>query len=125
MSGLSEVDFGTSGSSNTVTLGAGTSTVGNVTLGSTGQAGDGSITTGGTAQALFGGATPANGFEIANPDASEDLWVSQSTTAAPNGQGSIRIPPGAAYTTPDWYKPFGAVSVYGATTGHKFTAVRA
>jgi hypothetical protein len=29
---------------------------------------------------------------------------------------------GGGYETPSGYKPFGAVSVYGATTGHKITA---
>lgn len=83
------------------------------------------ITAGGTAQNLFSGATPTNGFSVGNPDASEDLWVSDSTTAAANGTGSIRVPAnGGLYETPVGYKPVGAVSVVGATTGHKITARR-
>ena len=85
-------------------------------------AGDTSITTGGTAQTLFSGATPPNGWKVANPDAAEDLWVSDSTTAAPNGQGSYRLPAGGIITTEPGEKPAGPVSVYAATTGHVITA---
>ena len=83
----------------------------------------GTITTGGTAQTLFGGAIPANGFAIYNPDASNDLFVSDSTTAVVNGVGSIRVPAnGGAFVTPTGVKPMGVVSIIGATTGGKFTA---
>jgi hypothetical protein len=93
--------------------------------GQTGTDGSTSITTGGTAQNLFGGVTPTNGFEICNPDPSEDLWISDSTTAALNGQGSYRVAPaGSTYTTPAGYKPIGAVSAIASTTGHKITARR-
>lgn len=93
--------------------------------GQTGADGSTSITTGGTAQNLFSGTTPTNGFEICNPDPSEDLWISDSTTAALNGQGSYRVAPaGGTYTTPAGYKPIGVVSAYAATTGHKITARR-
>ena len=95
----------------------------NVSIGQTGTAGDASITTGGTAQNLFSGTTPSNGFAIYNPDPSNDLWVSDSVTAAANGQGSIRIVAnGGGYETPVAYKPVGAVSIVGATTGQKITA---
>jgi hypothetical protein len=83
------------------------------------------ITTGGTAQALFNGTIPANGFAIYNPDSSNDLWVSDSTTAAANGQGSIRVVAnGGGYETPQNYRPLGAVSIIGAVTGQKITARR-
>ena len=52
-------------------------------------AGDVAITTGGTAQTLFSGATPPNGWKVANPDAAEDLWVSDSTTAAVERPGLL------------------------------------
>jgi hypothetical protein len=88
-------------------------------------AGDASITTGGTAQNLFGGVTPTSGFAIYNPDASNDLWVSDSTTASINGQGSIRIAAnGGGFETASGYKPVGAVSIIGSTTGQKITARR-
>ncbi|HEU0117705.1 MAG TPA: hypothetical protein VFR09_03650 [Alphaproteobacteria bacterium] len=87
--------------------------------------GSGVIATGGTAQNLFSGIVPVNGFAIYNPDPSNDLWMSDITTAAANGQGSIRIAAnGGGYETPPGYRPLGAVSVYGATTGQKITAKR-
>ena len=85
-------------------------------------AGDAAITAGGTAQMLFSGATPVNGWKVANPDPAEDLWVSDSTTAAPNGQGSYRIPAGGIVTTEPGEKPCGPVGIYGASTGHVLTA---
>jgi hypothetical protein len=86
---------------------------------------DGSTTiaAGGTAQNLFSGNTPANGFAVYNPDASEALWVSDSATAAANATGSIYIAPLGGYETPSrGCRPLGPVSVIGATTGHKITA---
>ena len=83
------------------------------------------ITTGGTAQNLFGGTTPANGFAIYNPDPSNDLWISDSTTAAANGTGSVRCASnGGGYETPPGYRPVGVVSIVGAVTGQKITARR-
>lgn len=92
-------------------------------IGWPGASGDTTITLGGTAQNLFNGVTPTNGFAVYNPDATEDLWISDSTTAAPNGQGSIRVVAnGGGYETPNGYRPIGPVSIVGATTGHKITA---
>lgn len=88
------------------------------------QDGSTTITTGGTAQNLFSGNTPANGWAVFNPDASEALWVSDTTTAALNGTGSIYISPLGGYETAQKYRPIGPVSVIGATTGHKITARR-
>lgn len=79
------------------------------------------ITSGGTAQFLFGGVVPKS-FWIANPDASEGLWVSDSTTAAANATGSIYIAPLGLYESPLNYQGPAAVSVVAATTGHKITA---
>lgn len=84
------------------------------------------VTAGGTAQAVFGGA-PTNGYEIINPSASEDLWIADNgSTAAVGASGSIRVPlNGGVYFTKDTMKPFAHdVSLYGATTGHAFTARR-
>lgn len=100
-----------------VLAGAPTVTVGRATTG-----GDASIAVGGTAQVLFAGATPANGWKICNPDPAEDLWVSDTGTAAPNGAGCYRVPAGGILTTEPLEKPCGPVSVYGATTGHPITA---
>lgn len=82
------------------------------------------LTTGGTAQTLFGGVVPVNGFGIYNPNASDYLWVSDSTSAVANGAGSIPIAPFGAYETPPGYRPSGVVSVIAASTGDKITAKR-
>ena len=91
-----------------------------------GADGSTTVTAGGTAQNLFSGATPANGFAVCNPDASEVLWVSDTTTAAANAAGSVMVPAGgsACYSVGvgPGRRPIQAVSVYGATTGHKITA---
>lgn len=86
------------------------------------QDGSTTITTGGTAQNLFSGNTPANGYGVFNPDASQALWVSDSATAAANGTGSIYIAPLGGYETSKHQRPLGPVSVIGATTGQKVTA---
>lgn len=86
--------------------------------------GDTTITLGNTAQNLFGGVAPTNGFFVANPDPAETLWLSDSAVAAANGVGSLAVGPLQIYETPDNYKPFGVVSIVGATTGHKITARR-
>ena len=96
-----------------------------VSLGNAGADGSTTITTGGTAQLLFGGVAPTNGFSVYNPDSVNDLWVSDSTTAAANGTGSIRVAAnGGGYETPVGYKPIGSISVVGATTGQKISARR-
>lgn len=91
--------------------------------GNTSTDGSTTITAGGTAQNLFSGATPAHGFEICNPGTVDDLWVSDSTTAAANNTGSYRVAlNGGCYVTPAGRLPIGAVSIVGATTGDKITA---
>jgi hypothetical protein len=81
------------------------------------------IVTGTTAQYLFAGQYADNGFAIHNPDATNDLWVSDTTVAAVNGQGSIRVPAnGGAYITPYGYRPPGAISIVGPVTAQKITA---
>lgn len=102
-----------------------TGTVPNVGIGSAGTDGSTTIATGGTAQNLFGGTAPANGFAIYNPDPVNDLWVSDSATAAANGTGSLRVAAnGGGYETPPSYKPLGIVSIVGSATGQKITARR-
>ena len=104
----------------------GSNTIGAVQIvGNTSSDGSTTISAGGTAQNLFSGTTPTNGFEVCNPDATNDLWVSDSTTAAANGTGSYRVAAnGGTYTTPVGYKPIQAVSIVGAVTGQKITARR-
>lgn len=83
------------------------------------------ITAGGTAQTLFSAASVVSGYEVINPDPTADLWISDTTTAAANGTGSIRIVAnGGSYSSPAGMKPSAAVSIVGATTGQKFTARR-
>jgi|KBSMisStaDraftv2_1062788.scaffolds.fasta_scaffold00169_3 hypothetical protein len=83
---------------------------------------DGTITTGGIAQYLWGGLLAQNGWAVYNPSSTDELWASSSTTAAPNAPGSVRIAPLGGYETPAGYRPYGAVSVYGAKTGQPITA---
>jgi hypothetical protein len=84
--------------------------------------GSGTIATGGVAQTLFGGATPANGFLLANNSAAT-LYVSDVGTATPGG-ASIPIAPSAVFATPSGYRPAGPVSLYADTTGQAFAARR-
>lgn len=85
--------------------------------------GSGTITTGGTAQNLFSARIMENGFSVYNPDPTNDLWISDTTTALANGSGSIRVPAnGGWFETPPTYGPAGVVSIVGGVTGQKFTA---
>lgn len=85
--------------------------------------GSGAVSAGGSAQTLFGGIVPANGFLVQN-NSSAVLWVSDVGAAAAGG-GSIQVAAnGGVFTTPPGYKPSGAVSLFGATTGQAFAARR-
>jgi hypothetical protein len=85
--------------------------------------GSGAVAAGGSAQALFGGIAPVNGFLVQN-NSSAALWVSDVGTAAAGG-ASIQIAAnGGVFATPSGYKPAGAVSLFGATTGQAFAARR-
>ena len=84
--------------------------------------GSGTVVAGGTAQVLFAGAVPANGYLVAN-NSSQTLYVSDVGTAT-SGGASIPILPGAIFMTPSGYKPAGAVSLWGSTTGQAFAARR-
>lgn len=94
----------------------------------------GTITAGTTAQAAIAAFATIHGFTIANIDTSagsgEPLWISLTTTAAPSTVGSIPLAAPTAttfantnstYTTPVGLGSNHAVSIIGATTGHKFT----
>ncbi len=73
--------------------------------------GSSTITLGGTAQNLFNAAIPAHGWSVANPDATEDLWVSDTVTAIANGVGCYRVAPnGGTVVTPPNMAPAHAVS---------------
>ncbi len=84
--------------------------------------GSGTVASGGSAQSLFGGVLPTNGYLIANNSAAT-LYVCDVATATPGG-ASIPIAAGAMFATPSGYKPAGAISLYGGTTGQAFAARR-
>lgn len=93
------------------------------TAGAVASDGSGAVVTGGSAQTLFGGTAPANGFLVQN-NSSAALWVCD-TGIASNGGGSIQIAAnGGVFATPPGYKPAGAVSLYGGTTGQVLAARR-
>ena len=92
----------------------------------------GTVTTGGTAQSPISASATIHGFTIANVDASagsgEPLWISFTGTASA-ANGSYPLAPPAAttfaangsYTTPVGFGTNHAVSIFAATTGHKFS----
>ena len=90
--------------------------------GSPASDGSGTVIAGGTAQSLFGGVVPVNGWLIAN-NSSAPLYVSDVGVATAGG-ASIPVTPGAMFATPPGYKPAGAVSLFGATTGQAYAARR-
>lgn len=93
------------------------------TAGAAASDGSGAVATGGSPQTLFGGAVPANGFLVQN-NSSAVVWVCDTGTAAAGG-ASIQIAAnGGLFATPPGYKPAGAVSLFGATTGQAFAARR-
>ncbi len=79
------------------------------------------ITTGGTAQTPFAASNVGRYISIVNVDPTAILWVNPTGTAAANTSGSIPILPYSAFA-PN-YPITNAISVVGATTGQKFTAL--
>lgn len=94
----------------------------------------GTITSGGTAQTLIAANTGVAGFVIMNTDASagsgEPLWISFTGTAAANTTGSypLAAPTATTFASPSsFYSGVGysrAITIIGATTGHKFSCTR-
>ncbi len=86
--------------------------------------GSSTIASGGISQALFSGTVPSNGYEVINPDATNDLWISDTVTALANGTGNIRVGAnGGTYVTPPGMRPINhGIAIVGAVTGQKFTA---
>jgi hypothetical protein len=85
--------------------------------------GSGTLATGGSAQALFGGIVPANGYVVQN-NSTAALWISDVGTASAGGASIQLTANGGTFATPSGYKPAGAVSLFGATTGQAFAARR-
>ena len=93
----------------------------------------GTITSGGTAQNAIAANAGLHGFTIANIDTSagsgEPLWISFTTTAAASTAASypLAAPTAttfanlASFSTPLGFGTNHAVSIIGATTGHKFS----
>lgn len=91
--------------------------------GNTATDGSTTLTTANTAQNLFSAVTPTNGFQICDPDATHDLWWSDTTTAVVNGTGSHRIASnGGCDSPPLGRKVIGTVSIIGTLTGQHITA---
>ena len=85
--------------------------------------GSGNVAAANTPQSLFGGATPMNGYEVVNCDATAVLWINdEGGGAAVGAAGSIPIQPYGRYTTPVTATPPKGVTVASATVGHVFTA---
>jgi hypothetical protein len=93
------------------------------TAGAAASDGSGTVATGGAAQTLFGGAVPANGFLVQN-NSSAALWISDVGAASAGGASIQLAANGGVFGTPSGYKPAGAVSLYGTTTGQAFAARR-
>jgi hypothetical protein len=93
------------------------------TAGAAASDGSGAVTAGGSAQLLFGGLVPANGFLVQN-NSSSALWVCDVGTASAGGASVQVAANGGLFATPSGYRPGGAVSLYGGTTGQAFAARR-
>ncbi len=93
------------------------------TAGSAASDGSGTLATGGSAQTLFGGVVPVNGFLVQN-NSSNALWISDVGAAAAGGASIQLAANGGLFATPSGYKPAGAISLYGGTTGQAFAARR-
>jgi len=85
--------------------------------------GSGTVATGGSAQTMFGGIVPANGFVVQN-NSTAALWISDVGVASAGGASIQLTANGGVFATPSGYKPAGAVSLFGATTGQGFAARR-
>ena len=85
--------------------------------------GSGTVAAGGSAQLLFGGVVPANGYLVQNNSASA-LWICDVGTASAGGASVQIAANGGVFATPSGYRPGGAVSLFGGTTGQVFAARR-
>ncbi len=85
--------------------------------------GSGTVAAGGSAQALFGGVVPTNGFAVQN-NSNTTLWICDVGTASAGGASIQLAADGGVFVTPCGYRPAGAVSLFGGTTGQAFAARR-
>lgn len=66
----------------------------------------------------FGTLVPPHGWKIHNPDANEDLWVTDDGSAPAPNNGYRVAANGGEYSTTNGETISNAVQVYGATAGH-------
>jgi len=93
------------------------------TAGAAASDGSGTVATGGSAQTLFGGIVPVNGYLVQN-NSNAALWVCDVGAASAGGASVQVAADGGLFVTPSGYRPAGAVSLFGATTGQAFSARR-
>ena len=82
----------------------------------------GTIAIGGISQVLAQANGNRSKFVISNVDANNDLWWSPWGPAAPNAQGSIRIPSNGGFLSFNGDALGTQFWIYGAVTGQQFTA---
>jgi hypothetical protein len=92
-------------------------------VGGTISDGSGTISVSGLAQYIFSGLTPANGYLVQNTHATATLYINDVGVAAATGSSLVLLP-GQMWVTPPGYKPPGAVSLFGNTSGQSFSARR-
>jgi hypothetical protein len=81
----------------------------------------GAIISGGSSQEFLARSDNRTGFLLQNLSAG-DLWIRFNAQASGDSP-SIKVPPGATFTSPECLKDQYAISICGATTGQTFTAM--
>lgn len=80
------------------------------------------IIAGGTAQPLIQNSNAERAYLlIQNLDATHDLWVDFDGNIAKGDEPSIKIPANGALVFENTFIPTGSISIFGGTTGQKFT----
>lgn len=123
--GIDQTTPGTTNGVQIITaLPPGTNTIGSVLVNNSATVGDGTITTGGAAQSLFSGIAPVNGWKVANPHPTADLWVADNGVPAAANTYYRVFANGGQYSTENGEKPVGVLTIIGAVTGQSFVARR-
>lgn len=82
--------------------------------------GSGTITTGGTAQQVFAARPGRTYLFCQNPTTASEVLMVNAPGVAGATNGSYELAAGGALTFSNGFVPQGAVSVFAATTGHRF-----
>ena len=82
--------------------------------------GSSTITTGGTAQQVFAGRPGRTYLFCQNPIAATEPLLVNAPGVAGAANGSYELAAGGTLTFSNGFVPQGAVSVFAATTGHRF-----